>query len=145
VGNAYGARDPQGVRRAGAVAFAVTALFAMTVSLVLWPVAGVVSHAYTDDARALALTVPALILSCFFLIPDALQVVVAHALRARGDVVMPSVTHMISYLAVMMPLSWWLAIPMGLGLNGIILGIIAASFLSAGLLLWRWWVLARRY
>lgn len=144
VGNAYGARDPQGVRRAAAVAFTVTALFALAVSLVLWPVAEVVSRAYTDDPRALALTVPALILSCFFLIPDALQVVVAHALRARGDVLMPSVTHMVSYLAVMMPLSWWLAIPMGWGLNGIIGGIIVASFVSAGLLLWRWWALRRR-
>ncbi|HEX5775154.1 MAG TPA: MATE family efflux transporter [Caulobacteraceae bacterium] len=145
VGNAYGARDPQGVRRAGAVAFVVTAVFAVVVSLVLWPTAEGVSRIYTDDARALALAVPALILAIFFLIPDALQVVVAHALRARGDVLMPSVTHMISYLAVMMPLSWWLAIPMGYGLNGIIGGIVVASFISAGLLLWRWWVLARRY
>ena len=127
------------------MAFAVTALFAVVVSLVLWPTAEGVSRIYTDDARALALAAPALILSCLFLIPDALQVVVAHALRARGDVLMPSVTHMISYLAVMMPLSWWLAIPMGYGLNGIIGGIVVASFISAGLLLWRWWVLARRY
>ena len=71
--------------------------------------------------------------------------VVAHALRARGDVLMPSITHMISYLVVMIPLSWWLAIPLGYGLNGIIGGIVVASFISAGLLLWRWWVLARRY
>jgi MATE family multidrug resistance protein len=144
VGNAYGARDPQGVKRAGAVAFVVVAIFAVVVSLVLWPTAGLVSRAYTEDPRALALAVPAVILSCFFLIPDALQVVVAHALRARGDVLMPSITHMISYLVVMMPLSWWLAIPMGLGLNGIVWGVVAASFLSAGLLLWRWWALSRR-
>jgi len=144
VGNAYGARDRQGVERAGVVAFGVTALFAVVVSLALWPAAAVISRAYTDDGRALALTVPALVLSCLFLIPDALQVVVAHGLRARGDVVMPSVTHMISYLAVMMPLSWWLSIPMGLGLQGIVMGVIVASFLSAGLLLWRWWALAVR-
>jgi MATE family multidrug resistance protein len=144
VGNAYGARDEVGIRRAGAVAFGVTAVFAVVVSLALWPAAELVSRAYTDDPRALALTIPAVVLSCFFLIPDALQVVVAHALRARSDVVMPSVTHMISYLVVMMPLSWWLAIPIGLGLNGIVLGVVVASFLSAGLLLWRWWALARR-
>jgi MATE family multidrug resistance protein len=33
---------------------------------------------------------------------------------------------------------------MGLGLNGIVYGVIVASFLSAGLLLGRFWVLARR-
>lgn len=144
VGNAYGARDPMGVRRAGAVAFAVIAVFATVVTLVLWPTAEPISRIYTDDPKALALTVPALIIACFFLIPDALQVVVAHGLRARGDVLMPSVTHMVSYLLVMIPLSWWLAIPMGMGLNGIIGGIVVASFISAALLLWRWWVLARR-
>jgi MATE family multidrug resistance protein len=144
VGNAYGARDPQGVRRAGAVAFGVTAAFALVVALLLWPFAEPISRVYTDDVNAVALTVPALIIACFFLIPDALQVVIAHALRARGDVLMPSMTHMISYLAVMIPLSWWLAIPMGMGLNGIIFGIVVASFISGGLLGWRWWVLARR-
>jgi MATE family multidrug resistance protein len=144
VGNAYGARDPQGVKRAGAVAFGVTAAFALVVAMLLWPFAEPISRVYTDDVNAVALTVPALIIACFFLIPDALQVVIAHALRARGDVLMPSMTHMISYLAVMIPLSWWLAIPMGLGLNGIIFGIVVASFISGGLLGWRWWVLARR-
>jgi MATE family multidrug resistance protein len=144
VGNAYGARDRVGVRRAGAVSFAVIGTFALVIALLLWPFAEPISRIYTDDPRAVALTVPALIIACFFLVPDALQVVVAHALRARGDVLMPSMTHMISYLAIMIPLSWWLAIPMGLGLNGIVLGIVAASFVSGGLLLWRWWVLARR-
>jgi len=144
VGNAYGARSGPGVLRAGAVAFVAAAVFGLVVAVALWPSAELASRAYTDDARALALTVPALMLSCLFLLPDAVQVVVANALRARGDVVMPSVTHMISYLAVMTPLSWWLAIPMGLGLQGIVMGVIVASFLSAGLLLWRWWALRNR-
>jgi MATE family multidrug resistance protein len=33
---------------------------------------------------------------------------------------------------------------MGLGLNGIVWAVIAASFISAGLLSWRFWALARR-
>ncbi|HEX6859134.1 MAG TPA: MATE family efflux transporter [Caulobacteraceae bacterium] len=144
VGSAYGARSSKGVNRAGAVSFGVIILFAALVSLALWPAAEVVSRVYTEDPRALALTVPALVLSCLFLIPDNLQVVVAHALRARGDVLLPSITHLISYVAVMMPLSWYLAIPMGMGLQGIVFGVIVASFFSAGFLVWRWFVLARR-
>ena len=36
------------------------------------------------------MAIPALILSCFMYFPDSLQVVVAQALRARGDVVAPT-------------------------------------------------------
>ncbi|MDP2011805.1 MAG: MATE family efflux transporter, partial [Phenylobacterium sp.] len=44
----------------------------------------------------------------------------------------------------MAPLAWWLAIPMGMGLNGIVWAVIAASFLSAALLLARFqWLSAR--
>jgi MATE family multidrug resistance protein len=87
---------------------------------------------------------PALVLSCLFLIPDALQVVVAQSLRARGDVWVPTFTHLASYGLVMMPLAWWLAIPMGLGLMGVVWAVIVASFLSAGLLLARFWILGRQ-
>ena len=83
-------------------------------------------------------------LCCLFLVPDALQVVVAQSLRARGDVWLPSVTHLMSYVVVMMPLAWYLAIPRGMGLVGITWAVVAASFLSGGLLLGRFWLLSRR-
>jgi MATE family multidrug resistance protein len=85
-----------------------------------------------------------LVLACLFLIPDALQVVAAQSLRARADVLVPSLTHLMSYALVMVPLGWTLAIAAHLGVAGIIWAIIAASFLSAGLLLGRFWMLARR-
>ncbi|MBL8552668.1 MAG: MATE family efflux transporter [Phenylobacterium sp.] len=144
VGKAYGARDPAGVTRAGAVSFAVTFAFGVAVSLAVWPSAGLIASAYTTDAATLAIAIPALVLSCLFYAPDALQVVTAQALRARGDVWLPTSTHMASYILVMMPLAWWLAIPMGLGVMGMTAAIIVASFLASGLLLGRFWMLSRR-
>ncbi|MBI1196662.1 MAG: MATE family efflux transporter [Phenylobacterium sp.] len=144
VGSAYGARDPAGVVRAGVVAFAVTAIFGVLVSLAIWPAAGLISQGYTRDAATIAMAAPALALTCVFLTPDALQVVTAQALRARGDVWLPTMTHMTSYVVVMMPLAWWLAIPQGMGVMGLVWAVIAASFLSGGLLLGRFAMLARR-
>lgn len=144
VGRYYGARDNAGVARAGAVTFAVTLSFGLLVSLLIWPSAGLIVHGYTRDAAAVALAVPALLLSCVFFPPDALQVVTAQALRARGDVWVPTMTHLTSYILVMMPLAWFLAIPRGLGLVGVVWAVIAASFLSGGLLLGRFWMLSRR-
>ncbi|WP_309088574.1 MATE family efflux transporter [Phenylobacterium sp.] len=144
VGTAYGARDRAGVARAGVVSFGVTAVFGLIVSLAIWPAADLISHGYTKDAATIAMAAPALALSCLFFFPDALQVVAAQALRARGDVWLPTYTHLASYIAIMMPLAYWLAIPMRLGINGIVWAVIVASFVSCALLLGRFWMLSRR-
>lgn len=144
VGTAYGARDTAGVNRAGLVSFALTAVFGVLVSLAIWPAAELIAGAYTRDAATIAMAAPALALACLFFAPDALQVVAAQALRARGDVWLPSFTHLASYIGVMMPLAWFLAIPMKLGIMGITWAVIAASFVSCGLLLGRFWMLSRR-
>jgi multidrug resistance protein, MATE family len=144
VGRAYGARDPAGVTRGALIGFAVTAAFGLIISLAIWPAAGLITQAYTSDPVVIAMATTALVLSCLFFLVDALQVVIAQALRARGDVWPPTFTHLVSYVVVMMPLAWWLSIPMGLGLNGIVWAVIAASVLSATLLGGRFWMLARR-
>ena len=137
VGRAYGARDPAGMTRAGWIAFAVIAVIGVLFGLLLYPTKHWVALAYTTDPAALALILPALVLACLFFAPDAVQVVAAQALRARGEVWVPTITHLISYALVMGPLAWWLAIPKGMGLNGVLISIIVTSFLAAGFLLMR--------
>ena len=144
VGTAYGARDPAGVTRAGAVAFGLMTVFGIAISLIVWPNAAVIASAYTGSAATLAMAIPALALSCLMYWPDSLQVVTAATLRARGDVWVPTFTHLASYIVVMMPLAWWLAIPCGMGILGLVASIVISSVISAGLLLIRFWMLARR-
>lgn len=144
VGRAYGARDRHGVVRAGLIGFSVTAAFGLAVSLIVWPTAGGIASGYTADPRVIAIVAPALALSCLFFLADAVQVVVAQALRARGDVLLPTFTHLTSYVLIMMPLAWFLALPMGLGVSGLVWAVIIASLISAALLLGRFWMLARR-
>ncbi len=144
VGRAYGAREPRGVIRAGLVAFGVTAAFGAVASLMVWPAARWIAGGYTQNPATIALAVPALIVSSLMYLPDSLQVVTAQALRARGDVWMPSATHLTSYVAIMMPLAWWLAIPKHLGIVGIAWAVVIASVVSAALLLFRFWRLSLR-
>ncbi|WP_394763129.1 MATE family efflux transporter [Phenylobacterium sp.] len=144
VGRAYGARDPVGVIRAGLVAFGVTGLFGALVGLVVWPNAAWISTAYTTNPLTLAMAIPALALSALMYFPDSLQVVCAQALRARGDVWLPTGTHLTSYIVLMMPLAWWLAIPRHMGIMGMVWSVVFASFVSGVLLLGRFWILARR-
>jgi len=106
-------------------------------AMLLFPLREWVALAYTADQNAIALITPALALTCLFLAPDAVQVVAAQALRARGEVWIPTITHLISYGVIMGPLAWWLAIPMKLGVDGIVWSVIVTSFVSMAFLLGR--------
>ncbi|WP_436048073.1 MATE family efflux transporter [Phenylobacterium sp. LjRoot225] len=144
VGAAYGARDPAGVRRAAGVAIGVTSLYGVLLSLVVWPLAGPIVGLYTSDAETLAMSGAGLVLACLMFLPDGLQVVTAQVLRARGDVWVPTGTHLMSYILVMAPLAWLLAIPLKMGVQGMVWAIVIASVISCALLLARLWALGRR-
>jgi MATE family multidrug resistance protein len=144
VARARGAGDEGGMRRAALVGFAAATLFGCVVALALWPNVRAIAMVYTSQPAAVTLAAGGLTIACIFLAPDALQVVVAQSLRARGDVLVPTLTHLTSYIAVMMPLAYVLAIGLGQGLAGIVWACVVASFVSATLLLGRFWMLARR-
>ena len=144
VGRAYGARDRAGVVRAGLLGFAVCAALTGLVCAIVWPGARLIASAYTTDPALMAIAAGALVLSCLFFVADGLQVVAAQALRARGDVWLPTTTHVISYALFMLPAGWALAHPAGLGVDGIVWAVIIASLLAAGFLLSRFAWLARQ-
>lgn len=144
VGRAYGARNRAEMVRAGLLGFAVCTVLMLAVCAVVFFAAEPIAAVYTRDERLLGLAVSALVLSCLFYLCDGLQVVAAQALRARGDVWLPTVTHTISYVGVMIPLAWVFAFPLGLGLNGIVWAVVVASVMAAAFLLTRFAWLARR-
>ena len=118
-------------------------LAAAVVSLLVWPGADLIAGAYATDAALIEMVRAALVLACLFFIADALQVVGAQALRACGDIRLSTAVQVASYAAVMLPLGWALALPFGLGLSGIVWAVIAASLMSAALLLTRFAAVAR--
>jgi MATE family multidrug resistance protein len=144
VGHAYGARDPAGVRRAAILAALVGGIYGCVVGVLTVVFRVQIASTYTHDAVLIAEAAGGLVLAASFLPPDAVQVVTAQALRARGDVLMPAVTHIASYAVVMIPLAWLLGVKLHGGLTGIMGAVVIASFLSAALLLWRFWRLSRR-
>ena len=143
VGRSWGADDLPAVRRAGLLGFGVTFAVTLAICAIVGLGADRIAAAYTLDSAVRTATTTALLLSCLFYVADGLQVVAAQSLRARGDVWVPSLTHSISYVVVMMPLAYYLAFPIGLGVPGIVWAIIAASFCAAALLLTRFFWTAR--
>jgi multidrug resistance protein, MATE family len=143
VGRAWGADDLPLVRHAGVLGFGTAFVAALLVCAGVFFGATQIADAYTLDPAVRAATRTALLLSCLFFVADGLQVVGAQSLRARGDVWLPSLTHSISYIGVMLPLGYYLALPVGLGVPGIVWAVVVASLCAAGLLLTRFFWTAR--
>ena len=144
VSRAYGARDRHGVVRAGLLGLGTATVMMLLVCLGVGLLPRQIAGFYSADPALIAIAVPALLLSCLFFVADGVQVVAAQALRARGDVLLPTLCHLVSYAFLMLPLGWVFAHPVGLGVDGIIWAIIVASLVSAGLLTGRFLLLGKR-
>ena len=139
-----GAGSIRGVTRAYRMGMTVALLALALLSVVVFFDAELVARAYSDDPALLAMTGGALLLSCLFFMADGAQVVSSNALRARGDVWWPTGMHFFSYIVVMLPLGWWLAVHRQGGLQGIIWSVIVASLISGVALTWRFVALGDR-
>ncbi len=144
VGRSYGARDGAGVRRFGVLGFATAAALLTLIAIGVSLAAPLIAKAYTPDQTLVPLVTAGLVLCSLFYVADGLQVSGASALRALSDVWIPTTTHTISYVIVMCPLAWFLAVHRGWGLDGVVWAVIVASLLAAGFLMTRFWWVARK-
>jgi MATE family multidrug resistance protein len=137
VARSVGAQDIGAVTQAFRMGLTLAMGVLVALSLVVLAMPETVARAYTSDPGLVAVVSGALLLSCLFFVADGAQAVAAHALRARGDIWWPTRMHIVSYIALMLPLAWWLGIRQGHGLDGIVWAVIAASLVSAVALVWR--------
>lgn len=130
VGKAYGAGDREGLARTGRVSFLSAAGFMVLVVVGVLSGVDALSRLYTHDPELMPVVRQGLLLSCLFFIPDGLQVVAAQALRARKDILAPTVIHYVSYGAIMLPLGYVFCLIFDWGVAGLIWAVVAASAIS---------------
>jgi multidrug resistance protein, MATE family len=140
VGMAVGRNNRSAVQRAGTAAFLLVTLF-MSLCCVLFLSANewLVSLYIRDNAEVAAIAALLVIIAGFFQLSDGIQVVALGVLRGIADVNMPTLLTLFAYWVVALPLSYVLAFPLAMDVQGIWIGLLAGLTVSAVLLTYRFY------
>ncbi len=136
-GFAYGAKDHEGIRKAGYTVFILTFFIELIFALFFLVFSDVLPKLYTNNAEVVSIASSLLVLAAFFQMSDGLQAAAAGALRGIQDVRIPMVIAFVSYWLVMVPASYFLAFIAGYGIRGLWMGFIAGLSMAAVLLMLR--------
>lgn len=144
VGNQLGKKDYEALRNAGLSAFIQVTLIMALCSLLFVLFRAYLPLLYIDDVQVVEIATMLLIFAAVFQIPDGLQVTALSALRGLQDVKIPTYITFFSYYLVGIPISYFSAIEWGLGASGVWLGLLVGLFISASLLIYRFFRLSSR-
>jgi len=148
VGHAVGRRDGDAVRRAGYVALwlGIVLAVALTIIVMLWRfgIAGLFfGSAITHGA--IELTAALLLVGTTYFITDAIQTIVAGALRGLNDTRIPLLLAAISYWGIGFTMACVLGFKTGLGAVGVWIGLSCGTAVYAAALILRFRRLAIRF
>ena len=99
---------------------------------------------FTEDAAVAKLAATMIGYVSIALIFDTGQSLFAMSLRARRDTWYPTLVHILSYVVIMIPLTWYMSFEMGRGALGLIDGIVLGTLAPFTLLGLRYIYLHRR-
>lgn len=102
-----------------------------------------IASLFTDDPIVAAAGAALLAAWIMVTVTDYAQVIVAEVMRAMGAAWFPTISHLGSYICVMIPLGWLLCVHFDRGAWGLMEAIAVASLVSLLLLSARWALLVR--
>ncbi|WP_340118450.1 MATE family efflux transporter [Pelagibius sp. 7325] len=142
VGLAAGARDRDGVGRAGWAALIAGLLFMGISALTFWFAGGWLVGLFLDasapeNAAVIELAVAFLVIAALFQLVDGGQVIGVHVLRGLKDTTVPMWLAIGGYWAVGFVASVVLAFPLGLGGRGVWIGLALGLAFVALAVVWR--------
>ncbi|MFN2099566.1 MATE family efflux transporter [Altererythrobacter sp. MF3-039] len=143
VGYFYGARNPEGIARAGWIAVAMgTGFMVVTASaMLLFPTQLLriyVDPAAPENAAMVAFALQFIVVAAAFQLFDGIQAVAGGVLRGLQDTRAPMLIAIFSYWIPGLATMVWLGFYTPLEGLGLWIGLLVGLFFAAGLLLWRW-------
>jgi len=130
VGMAKGTGDLKDTALAGISGFGLAALALLISGVVILAYDLEIFSLYTEDRMLILFAVPFVAYTAYVIFFDGLQMVLGNALRGLGETWIPTLIQSFVYIIIMTPLSYYLAIPMGRGVLGLLETVFYASVVS---------------
>jgi len=144
VGQAVGRSDVVGATRIGYTGVCMCSSISLLFGVTTFIFAEEITRVYVVDPGVVALSVSLFKIAALLQIGDATQVAAAFALRGLKDTRVPMVLNAFNYWGVGFALAYGLGIYYGFGASGIWIGLTAALWAAAGLLLGRFVIVTKR-
>jgi MATE family multidrug resistance protein len=139
IGNGYGAKDKnhiyESAKACALLILGVEIIFVL--AFILFP--KTLISIYTNDAQLIGFAVPLMVMAAAFQVSDGFQNLGLNMLRGIKDVRIPALIAFVSYWLVMIPASYWLAMPNGfnIGVIGVWWGFVIGLSLASLILIYR--------
>ncbi|MDF2436848.1 MAG: family efflux transporter [Bacteroidota bacterium] len=137
VGNQAGLHNREGVRIAGFSAFLMVLVFmgVCAISFILFK--DDLPIIFNRDVEVISIASSLIVIAAFFQLSDGVQVVGLGALRGVKDVKLPTIITLIAYWGIGLPMSYYLAFKLNLGVEGVWYGLSIGLFIAAACLFLR--------
>ena len=130
-GNTFGSRQFTALRRYAVSSYHIVIVFMTATALLFILCNRWLPWIYTSDTAVIAIAAQLLVFAGLFQLFDGGQVVGLGILRGMGDVNIPTLITFLAYWVVGLPLGYVLGIPLGMGANGIWIGLTFGLLVSA--------------
>lgn len=130
VGNAVGAGSIPEARKRGFIGIGMSVAFMCLTAMIMFLFPDTIAGIYTDDPEVSTVAVSLIYMAAIFQISDGLQVSGFGVLRGLKETKIPMYVNLVSYWIVGLPLGYYLGIMLGLGPQGLWIGLIAGLSLA---------------
>jgi len=130
VGQAKGRGDVKDTALAGLTGFGLGSAILLVSGVIIYLFDVEIFSAYTEDQALILYSLPFIAYTAYVIFFDGLQMVLGNALRGLGETWIPTGIQSVVYIVIMTPLSYWLAIPEGHGVRGLLEAVFYASIVS---------------
>ncbi|MDF3076223.1 MAG: efflux family protein [Sphingobacteriaceae bacterium] len=143
-GNNFGKRDFAELRNSAISNYHIALAFMLGTAFIFIAFHSYLPWIYTSDPAVISIAAQLLIIAGLFQLFDGAQVVGLGILRGMGDVNIPTFITFLAYWIVGLPVGYLLGITLGLGANGIWMGLTLGLLVSALFLFMRFQALSKR-
>lgn len=131
VGNAMGGKNIVNIRRAGFTGILLGASIMGVAGLIFIIFNNFLPTLYISDQNVISIASQLIIIAALFQLSDGTQAVGIGILRGLTDVKGPTIITFVAYWVISLPVGYLLGFPVGLGVNGVWIGLLIGLTVSA--------------